>query len=193
MADDLPPDAPPEPATEVFDEDEERFAPNALEARNMEIVGMKVRGVAVAQIARTYHITPRRVRQIMKEWRATNPRLRFADPLDIVDEMLEQYAGAAEELALISATTSPQNAAVRVGSIKARMDVLRQQTELLQEVGVLPKNLGKLQVEMDVRFVAETIVKVMEEEGVDPRIQRRLIEAIERGKQRAQAAAAAQN
>jgi hypothetical protein len=151
----------------------------AMEQRNAEIVGARMRGIGTEQVARTYGISVRRVRQVVEEWRATNPTLRSRDPLEIVDEILEQYAGAVEELALISATTSYD--AVRVGAIRARMDTLRQMTELLQATGVLPHDLGKLRVDLDVRYVAEAILTVLDEEGVPQEVQQRLVGLLERG------------
>lgn len=158
-------------------------------ARDAEIVGLRLRGVSAGQIAETYNISARRVGQIMDAWRKTNPPLRVKDPLEIVDELLEQYGGASEELAMISASSN--NGPTRVGAIKARMEVLKQTTELLQAIGVLPKDLGKLRVELDIRFVAETIMRVMDEENVPVEIQEKLVAALERGRQAEAAAVSA--
>lgn len=145
--------------------------------RDADIVAARLRGLGWAQIARTYGLTVRRVQQIFAAWRQENKTLRHQDPLDIVDELLEQYQGAAEELALVA--VNADNTSARVGAIRARMEAMKNIAELLQAVGVLPKDLGTLRVEMDVRYVAETILRVFDEEDVPERVQQRILQVLE--------------
>lgn len=172
-------DPPLEPGEVPPHEREGKLSFAEQEQRDAEIVAARLRGLAFEQIARTYGLTGRRVRQIFTKWREENPPIRLADPLEIVDDLTGQYQGAAEELALISATTRNDNA--RVGAIRARMEVLAQLVELLKAVGALPNDLGRLQVDIDVRYVAEQILTVLAEEGVDERVTERLMATLTRG------------
>jgi hypothetical protein len=63
--------------------------------------------------------------------------------LSFLDDMLDHYQGAQEELALVSATT--KHDATRVGAIRTRLDALAAQANLLMLVGVLPRDLGVLE------------------------------------------------
>jgi hypothetical protein len=61
------------------------------------------------------------------------------------------------------------------------MDVLRQKTELLQQVGQIPRNLGRYTVDLDIAFVAETILDKLDAAGVPDAVQRDIVVALERG------------
>jgi DNA-binding Lrp family transcriptional regulator len=153
--------------------------------RNSEIVAAKLRGIPWSTISETFGVSPRQCKNIMKQYRETNPTLRHHDPVDIVDELLEGYQGIIEELALVSARSN--NDAVRVGAINAKMSAYGKVAELLQAIGVLPHDLGQLRVVIDGRMVAESVVDVLREfreggviEGqVMEELEDRLIEALE--------------
>jgi hypothetical protein len=63
--------------------------------------------------------------------------------------------------------------------VKARLEAMRQQTELLQAIGVLPKHLGQLQIHIDQRRVAMTIIAKLKEHAVPLNIQEDIVHAIE--------------
>jgi hypothetical protein len=73
--------------------------------RDNEIVAARMRGLSWATIAAKYELSERQCQQILADFRASHPRLRERDPIEIVDDMLERYEAAQEELALVSATT----------------------------------------------------------------------------------------
>jgi hypothetical protein len=52
-------------------------------------------------------------------------------------------------------------------------------TGLVQELGWLPKHLGTLNTMMDALQMAEVLLDVMEERGVDPAVQEAVVTAIE--------------
>jgi len=60
--------------------------------------------------------------------RATAPGVSVTR-IEIVDEMLDRYEAAVEELAFVSATT--QHDATRVGAIRTRLDAMEAQANLL--------------------------------------------------------------
>ena len=145
--------------------------------RDAEIVAAKMRGLSWSQISATYDVSVTRCKEIHRAYRESNKTLRHHDPLDIVDEVLEGYQGAVEELALISATTNSDTA--RVGAINSKMTAYQRIVELLQGIGVLPHDLGQLKVEVDARFAAEAVVAVLHQYNVSQEIQDALIEALE--------------
>lgn len=121
-------------------------------------------------IAATLEIDRTTAIKVVKEFRDSQPKLRHQDPLEIVEDILEGYQADLSELAMVSSAT--KNEAVRVGAINARMAARDRIVALLQATGILPRELGRLRVELDVRFIAEQVIVIMEkyglpEEGMD--------------------------
>lgn len=128
--------------------------------RNLLIVGERARGVTVDEVARKYRVTDRTVRNVMAKWRDRNPTLRTHEPMDIVDEMLDGYA------ALISdyekdATTAGHGTAIAVGARHGKLRAYRQRAELLQAVGVLPNDIGTLNLYIDGQITANRVMEVL--------------------------------
>jgi hypothetical protein len=58
------------------------------------------------------------------------------------------------------------------------MDAMSKQTELLVASGLLPRNLGVVRYETDMRQAARTIVAVLKERGVGPEVLRDIQQAL---------------
>jgi hypothetical protein len=144
-------------------------------ARDNDIVAARMRGLSWATIAGTYGLSERQCQTILADYRASHPRLRERDPIELLDEMLDQYQGAQEELAEIAATTTHD--ATRVGAIRTRLAALEAQANLLTLVGVLPRDLGVLRHDIDVHAMADEMVAVLNEFGVPIEARRALLEA----------------
>ena len=155
---------------------EQRLNHPERQQRNDMIVAMRARGVSERQVAQTLNVDRTTVQRVMKEFRAMNPTLRNADPLEIIDEMLGGLQADLEELATLSVTAKSDNA--RVGAINARMAARDRIISLLQTTGVLPHDLGKLSVEIDVRYIAARVVAVLGKHNVDEAVQRDLLDAL---------------
>jgi hypothetical protein len=147
--------------------------------RNRMFVEMRLRGVSIDRTAQTFGLHRDTVLRAMREFRKSNPTLRTQDPIDIVDEMLLGYQADLEELATISATAKSDNA--RIGAVNSRMVARDRIIALLQSTGVLPHDLGNLKIEIDVRYIAQTLVAVLNKHHVDEGIQRELLEALRGG------------
>lgn len=156
-----------------------RLPATSMAQRDEEIVAAKMRGLTWVQISRTYGISASRCKAVHANYREANPTLRHKDPVEIVDDLLEGYQASIEELALISAMSTNANA--RVGAINSKMVAYGKVSELLQAVGVLPHDLGHLKIEVDARFVAETVVKVMRDNGVSEEVELELARALRTG------------
>jgi hypothetical protein len=57
--------------------------------RDNQIVAARMRGMSWATIAATYELSERQCQQILADYRASQPRLRERDPIEIVDDMLD--------------------------------------------------------------------------------------------------------
>lgn len=144
--------------------------------RNMEIVAARIRGLSWSTIASTYGLSERQCKQILTDYRATNPSLRKSDPLDILDGVLEGLQGAIEELAMISATT--QSDRTRVAAITAKVTIHDQIVKTLQTIGVLPNDLGVLRLEVDARVMAERVIRVIDKYELPAEVTDAMIEAL---------------
>lgn len=91
------------------------------------------------------------------------------DPIAVVFEQLARLDIMIEELADISAESD--HAGARVGAIKVRSQIMSQQVELLQAVGLVPKNLGKLQIELENRYVVQQLMVFIDKYVPDEQIQ----------------------
>ena len=145
-------------------------------ARDNEIVAARMRGLSWTTIAGSFGLTERQCQNILADYRASHPRLRERDPIEIVDEMLDRYEGAQEELALVSATT--KHDATRVGAIRTRLDTLEAQANLLMLVGVLPRDLGLLRADIDLQAMGREMVAVLKEFEVPIEARRALLDAL---------------
>jgi hypothetical protein len=145
-------------------------------SRDNQIVAARMRGLSWSTIAATYELSERQCQTILEDYRTSHPRLRERDPIEILDDMLDRYEAAQEELALVSATT--KHDATRVGAIRTRLDALAAQANLLMLVGVLPRDLGVLRHEIDARAIAREIVNVVSRFDVSADAQRALLDAV---------------
>lgn len=165
------------PGRKPKQEGEETVTDMDRAVRNAEIVSARMRGLSYDQLEVTYHLSRRRLEQIVSEYRAVNPTLRNQDPIDVADELIEGYKADIEELVIIGATTNQDQ--VRVGAINSRMAARQRIAELLQALGVLPKDLGQLHIAIDVRQVAVKVVAVLKEHEVGEEVQDALLAALE--------------
>ena len=150
-----------------------RLTARAKVARDDAIVCARMRGRSWAAIANEQHLSERQCPEIMRAYRESHPRLRKRNPIEIVDDMLDIYQGAQEELAEISATTT--HAATRVGAIRTRLDAQEAQINLLMLVGVLPRDLGQLRLDLDVHELARKTLAVFDAFDVPVEAKRELL------------------
>ena len=144
--------------------------------RDNEIVAARMRGQSWTTIAANYGLSERQCQNVLADYRASHPRLRERDPIEILDDMLDHYQGAQEELAEISATS--KHDATRVGAIRTRLEALAAQASLLRAVGVLPRDLGVLRADIDVQAMAGQANDVLDRFGVSTEARRALLAAL---------------
>jgi hypothetical protein len=151
---------------------------NAREKTNRDdqIVAARMRGQSWTTIAANYGLSERQCQNVLADYRASHPRLRERDPLELLDDMLDHYQGAQEELAEISATS--KHDATRVGAIRTRLDALAAQASLLRAVGVLPRDLGVFRADIDAQAMAQQAHDVLNRFGVSVEARRALIVAL---------------
>ena len=133
-------------------------------ARDDEIIRMRAEGETWKRIAERHGISTRQCRRVVTQSKTGMRSLPSMDAIEWVESTYLLYEEAIDQLQEIAEISN--NASARVGAIKAAVAVQAEETALLQAVGVLPRNLGRLAVELDVRHVATTVTQVFEEFAV---------------------------
>jgi hypothetical protein len=141
-------------------------------ARDAEIVEARVTGAGWAEVATRYGVSERHAKRVLAAFRDTRPRLHERDPIEVVERALDEYDDIIDELRAVARQTRQDNA--RVGALKARLQATESRLSLLQAVGVLPRDLGQLRVEHDVRFIAQAILDVFDRHDVSAEARRDL-------------------
>jgi hypothetical protein len=150
--------------------------------RDAEIVAERSRGRSWSSISTTAGVSARHCRRVVAEYRESGVELEHLEPLDVVQTMYRRYEAAISELEEISETA--KNESARVGAVKARVEVIRTECDLLQNVGILPPNLGLVRNERDLRSIVAEIVMLFDKYGVPLEAQKELLETTTQWRQR---------
>lgn len=125
--------------------------------RDAEVVKLRASGMSWPTIAARVGISDRHCRTVWTQWRDEGKLdLQKLDPLDVVFEHIERYDSMVERLANLA--DGADSDASKVGALRTMVATLQAQTELLMAVGLMPRNLGRLQVELEVRFVIQALM-----------------------------------
>lgn len=147
--------------------------------RDRRIVADRARGLSWQKIAGRHEVDERTCRRAWQAWMdEEKPNLTGRDPLDVVFELVQHYEAWSEELAEIADAAEQDNN--KIGAIKAQIDCELRKTELLQATGILPKQLGKLRVEMDIRYMTTQILALFDKYGMPVDAQRELLAVLGR-------------
>jgi hypothetical protein len=148
--------------------------------RDSEVVADRVRGLRWATIAQRHALSERHCREIVQRWHQTRPGLGDRDPLEAVAEVLEQLEGVIERLSLLA--DQPVQDSVRLGALKALLAAQHERVELLMSVGLLPRDLGLVRHEIDIRRLTRTVMDVFDRHGVASDVRMDVAEALRAGR-----------
>lgn len=148
--------------------------------RDSEIFRSSLRGLSPETLAETFQLSPRRIREIVKEWRAQGVALSDLDQGELIEEHVSQVNEVISELA---AHASREKGPGRTAAIRARLEAMRERFKVLQEVGLLPQDLGTIGVQIDIRAMGMLVIRALEKRGYDePELMEELADIAE-GKQ----------
>lgn len=155
---------------------------NALEKtqRDREIIADRARGLTWDQVAEKHNIdgsTARRAWAAVRD--SQKDEISGADPMDTVFDLIRSYEEWMAQLAKIAEDSA--NDSARIGAIRSQVDIAVKKTELLQATGLLPKQLGKLRVEMDIRYMTTQILALFDKYDVPVEAQKELATVLQRG------------
>lgn len=160
-----------------------------IAARHTQVVRLRLAGRTWAEIAEEVGLTDRACRAAWYAFRDSEKTLMVEeDPLDVVFEHIAGF----KELRRLSAEVFAESAAVpakdkdgnfvklkgggylmaganssvRVAALKLVAEMRVREIDLRQQTGLLPRNLGKLQVELDVRWILDQVFLLLQKHDV---------------------------
>jgi hypothetical protein len=145
--------------------------------RNHDVVSARARGLSWTEISRRFNITDRQCRRVVAEYRESGPRLHQIDPIETIEDALDHYDSVIEDMAILAESTSHDG--TKLGALKGRLEAVRGKLDLMEAVGILPRDLGRLRFEIDVRRFAASVLDVFAQHDVPHGVQKAVIEAIE--------------
>ena len=146
-------------------------------ARNRALVSDRLQGASLPELARCYGLSERQCRNILREWREAGvAELEADDALAVVHEFIERYRQI--EVSLAELAKRADNSAAAVGALRGRTEAVDRQVQLMQAAGLLPKELGQLRLQADVRSVAARVVTVFRDHQVPAETARAVIAAL---------------
>jgi hypothetical protein len=171
--------------------------------RDRRMVIRKIEGATHAQVAEEFGVTSRWSEKVWAEWcKQEKEILLEEDPLEVVLEHIAGFrdlrlkaARVFHESAGSTVVTTDEagnptgevtvgaNSAARVGAIRVMMELRSKEIDLRQETNLLPRNLGKLQVELDVRWIVEQIVGLIVKYDMPEAAQDELLALLEHGEE----------
>jgi hypothetical protein len=142
-----------------------RLRANEKVTRDRAVVIDRLNGLSWPIVAQRNGLRERQCRAIFTEWRSQEKStLDERDPVEWLEEALDRYEAIISRLALTAEVAD--NDAARVGALRAQMDAMSRQTELLVASGLLPRNLGVVKYQTDVRRAGKVIHDVLVAHGV---------------------------
>lgn len=163
----------------VDDEKTGRRAMTALEItqRNGQIFRSWLRGLRVETLAETYGLKPRAIEKILAQWKEHGGAVIAQDPMQIIEDHVLRLDAVVDELAAVAAK---EKGSGRVAAIRARLEAMKAKIEFLQQVKILPQDLGTIGVQIDLRAVGLLLYEALEKRGLaEPELMAELADIIE--------------
>jgi hypothetical protein len=146
--------------------------------RDAALVADRNRGLTWPQVASRHGVSETQARNIHRAWRDGNQRvLASQEPMEWLWRTLERYESIQAQLAVIAA--SADNSAAQVGALRAQMDAIAAQTQLLVASGLLPRNLRAFREAGDMSRLIVRFVEILERHEVEPELVGELLELVQ--------------
>lgn len=128
-------------------------------ARDAQINALIDEGVSPSAAGARFGLRERQVRRIRAERRGIQSR-EF-DAKETIEDTLVGYSAAIEELAELSSDAKVQGS-VRVAAIRTRLEAMKGRIELLQALGLAPRDLAQVTMEEELRGIGRRIARVLD-------------------------------
>jgi hypothetical protein len=152
--------------------------------KHRQVVLLRLEGKTWPEIVEEVGLAERTCQAAYKAWADEDKsELMGEDPTEVVHEHLAGFrklrADAAAVFYEAAGFTIPgedgapsvkvgMNPSARVGALRLIADLRQKEIDLRQETGLLPRDLGRLAVTVDVRHWTNVIVGILQKNGVPP-------------------------
>lgn len=151
--------------------------------RDAEVVAKKAMGMRREEIARQHNITVRMVGKIWHDFRnQVRPVVLEEDALDVVLDYLLGLQAVRGEASVIGQSQFAKDQD-KLMAWRLIVDTMDKEIALRQATGLLPKSLGRIGIEIDVNYVAEKIVTVLNAHDVPREVTDEILSALGGGTQ----------
>lgn len=138
-----------------------------LYVRDTEIFRGRMRGLDEWTLGQTYDLSPEAIRKIVDQQVKLAQTLPHAHPNTIVEYAMGQFDAAIAELAIhASQIEGKKHPSAKTGAIVARVSVIERRIALLQDVGLLPEDLGKLRALFNLGELHRLLIDLFERHGM---------------------------
>lgn len=122
-----------------------------------------LRGLMPDTLAQTFELSVKQIERIVSEWKKRAVAAAKQGPEEIIEEHVLRLDSLIDELAAHSAR---EKGTGRTAAIRARLEAMSRRIEFLQSVGVLPRDLGQIGIQIDLRSMAEQLYRALEKRGL---------------------------
>ena len=156
------------------------LTPTELEERNEKLITDRARGQSWSHLSSQYGLGVARCKEIYEGWRKQNPTTYRGRPaIEVVQQSLERLEAWIEQLADLASVT--EGDMVKIAAINAQADKLQRATALMQETGILPKDLGTLRIEIDVQVLTDRLMRALNDNGASIELKRAILTELRAG------------
>lgn len=158
--------------------------------RHNEAICLRLEGKSWPQVAALAGLSERRCQEVYKEWADKDKTaLMGEDPIEVVREQLAGFkmlrsmaADVFREAAGFTIPAIPKedaedgrerqeikvagNASARVGALRLISDLRKAEIDLRARAGLMPKNLGGVPKEIDVRYWTQQIIDIFQQNKI---------------------------
>lgn len=129
--------------------------------RDAQLVTDRSMGMTFPLVAAKHGLKERQAKDIYYAWRDSTIEDQLdEDAVALAFDYKTRYEAVESRLAEVA--MSADNDSARVGALRALIVTTNQRLALDQALGKLPRNLGALRIELDVRHVSAVLVKILE-------------------------------
>jgi hypothetical protein len=165
--------------------------------KHRRVVMMRLDGKTWAQIAAATGYTERNAQLAFAAWRDRDKTaLMNEQPIDLIHEHLAGFRKLRADASAVfdeaagfeipakdgsGSVKVGSNPSARVGALRLIADLRQREILLLQQAGMLPRNLGAVHHEVNVRFVIEQMIEVARRHQLGPEVMLELKELLPGG------------
>lgn len=143
--------------------------------RDAAIVAERARGAAQTELASRYGISVRQVRNICTT--ASGPVV--AASLSRAEELLLGVMSEYDDLQAELQALPKAQPNIQLGAVKARLQLLRDRTHLLQATALIPAEMYAVDHQQQAMRIVEIVLDAFEEFNVPVDVQRTIVERVE--------------